>query len=335
MPQPGEQSFLIVRLGSMGDLIHTVPAVASLRASFPQARIDWVVEQKWAPLIGLVTAISEVIPWRRGVGNFLTGTSTLRQRGYSCAVDFQGLYKSALLARFSGAQRRIGFGPAYSREGGAAWFYTDRVNPTGKHIAELNLRLAEAAGAAKSDALVFPLELPEYSSTVKGLLEREGIQEFCVVTPGGGWRSKCWPAERYGALCEQIMRKFGVRAIVNAGPAEEELGRAVINSGGAAKPVVLSPSLHELAALLGRAKVVVGADTGPLHLAAALGAPVVALFGPTDPVRNGPIPKGIALRNAGEQDTTYNRGDSYSPSMLSLSVEQVMTAVEREWGACS
>jgi ADP-heptose:LPS heptosyltransferase len=131
------------------------------------------------------------------------------------------------------------------------------------------------------------------------------------------------------------VRKFGVRAIVNAGPAEEELGRAVIDSGGAAKPIVLSPSLHELASLLGRAKVVVGADTGPLHLAAALGAPVVALFGPTDPVRNGPIPKGIALRNAGEQDTTYNRGDSYSPSMLSLSVEQVMAAVEREWGACS
>lgn len=332
MPPQGEPAFLIVRLGSLGDLIHTVPAVASLRASFPQARIDWVVEQKWAPLIELVTVVDGVIPWRRGVGNFLRAASALRKRGYSCTIDFQGLYKSALLARFSSAPRRIGFNARFSRESVASRFYTERVNPQGTHIAELNMRLAEAAGARKSDLLAFPLKLPEYSPALRQMLEKEGMKEFCVMTPGGGWRSKCWPAERYGALCAEIWRRFGVRAVVNAGPGEETLSEVVANAAGEARPVPFAPSLHDLGALLGRAKVVVGADTGPIHFAAALGAPVVALFGPTDPARNGPIPKGIALRNAADADTTYNRGDSYSPSMLSLSVEQVMAAVERRWG---
>ena len=331
MPQAGEQSFLIVRLGSLGDLMHTLPAVAALRSSFPRARLDWVVEQKWSPLLELVTVIDSVIPWRRGVSGTLSGLRGLRRNGYACALDFQGLYKSALLARFSGASRLIGFDSSFAREPGAARFYTQCVTPTGRHVAEMNLSLAVAAGAVRIDAAASPLRTPqEDAPALREMLAREGISDFCVVSPGGGWKSKCWPPERYGVLCAELWRRLSIRVVVNAGPGEEELARAVIAAAPPAKPLLFSPSLRELAALLSMARLVVAADTGPLHLAAALGTPVIALFGPTDPARNGPVPKGIVLRNASEEETTYRRGENYSPSMLALTVEEVSATVMRE-----
>jgi heptosyltransferase-1 len=185
------------------------------------------------------------------------------------------------------------------------------------------------------DVLACPLSLPPVEPpALCELLERERLTDYCVVSPGGGWRSKCWPPERYGALCAALWQRRSVRTVVNAGPGEEELARAVTVSAAPAKPVVFSPSLRELAALVGRARLVVAADTGPMHLAAALGTPVVALFGPTDPARNGPIPKGTVLRSPGSQ-TTYKRGGDYSPSMLALTVEQVAAAVEQQWSAPS
>jgi lipopolysaccharide heptosyltransferase I len=331
MPPADDQSFLVVRLGSLGDLMHTLPAVAALRCSFPRARLDWVVEEKWCPLVELVTIVDGVIPWRRSVRGWWTGLQGLRRRHYDCAVDFQGLYKSALLARFSGAPRRIGFHSGYAREPGAARFYNQTVSPTGRHVAEMNMSLAVAAGAKPPGVTQCPLRLPaEEVPTLRAILARAGISDFIVVSPGGGWRSKCWPPERYGALCAEMWRRLGVRAVVNAGPGEEALAEAVVAAAAPATPLVLSPSLRQLAALLGLVRVVVAADTGPLHLAAALGTPVVALFGPTDPGRNGPLPKGTVLRNASEKDTTYRRSGSYSPSMLALSVGEVAAAVERE-----
>jgi lipopolysaccharide heptosyltransferase I len=336
MPPADEQNFLVVRLGSLGDLMHTLPAVAALRSGFPRARVDWVVEQKWSALVELVTVVDNVIPWRRGLFNSLAGLLDLRRRNYSRAIDFQGLYKSALLARFSGAPRRIGFDSGFAREPGAARFYSQRVIPAGQHVAAMNLSLAVAAGAPQTDVMAYPLRLPaEDLPALREMLEREGLGDFCVISPGGGWRSKCWPPERYGALCAELWRRLSIRAVVNAGPGEEDLARTVVASAGPAKPVVFSPALRELAALVGRARVVVAADTGPLHLAAALGTPVVALFGPTDPARNGPLPKGTVLRNASEKETTYKRGNSYAPSMLALSVAEVTAAVEHEWSARS
>src|SRR5262245_14270726 len=256
MPQAGEQSFLIVRLGSLGDLIHTLPAVAALRAGFPLARIDWAVDTKWVPLLQMVPVIDQVIPWRRGLAGTLAGLKDLRGRQYPCAIDFQGLYKSALLARFSGARRRIGFGEVFAREPGASRFYTDRVTPTGRHVAELNLSLAVAAGAEGTRTLKCPLLVPaDAMENVRHLLDRERIDQFCVVSPGGGWKSKCWPPERYGALCAELWRRFSIRAIVNAGPAEEDLANAVVAAAGSARPLLFSPSLHELAALVSHARV--------------------------------------------------------------------------------
>jgi heptosyltransferase I len=336
MPQAGEQSFLVVRLGSLGDLMHTLPAVAALRSSFPRARLDWVVEQNWSSLIELVTVLDGVIPWRRGMAGTLAGLRGLRRTNYTCAIDFQGLYKSALLARCSGAPRRVGFAASFAREPGAARFYTERVTPADKHVAEINLSLAVAAGAERPRVMACPLRLPkEDAPALREMLARQGITDFCVVSPGGGWKSKCWPPERYGSLCAELWRRLSLRVAVNAGPGEEELARAVIAAAAPAKPLLFSPSLRELAALLSLARLVVAADTGPLHLAAALGTPVVALFGPTDPARNGPVPKGMVLRNASERETTYRRGENYSPPMLRLSVKQVSAAVLHELSGAS
>ena len=327
---PG-QSFLVIRLGSLGDLVHTLPAVAVLRSSFPQARIDWVVERKWSPLLDLVVGIDQVIPLERTFAGVVDCARRLRSARCGCAIDFQGLYKSAVLARLSGASRRVGFDSETARESGAAWFYTDRVRPAGRHVAEMNVKFAERAGARAETVLRFPLRVPE--EEMSRMHERLGADQtgsYFVASPGGGWKSKCWPPKRYGALCAELWEKYGLRAVVNAGPGEDALAAAVVAAAAPAEPMVLRPALKELAALLAGAKLVVGADTGPLHLAAALGTPVVALFGPTDPERNGPRPGGIVVRNASAEATTYKRGDVYSPSMMSITVDQVFAAAAKQ-----
>ena len=350
---------LVIRLGSLGDLVHTLPAVAALRASLPNAEsdagaiveaaaeravaptvgMDWVVEEKWVPLIQMVAGIDRVIPIRRSVAGHFDCVHRLRQERYACAVDFQGLYKSALLAWRSGAPRRLGFDRKTAREPGAAWFYTECVTPGGRHMTQLNASLAMRAGARTPVGMHFPIHVPDEqvdNLAAKLPLTSSG-DPYIVVSPGGGWKSKCWPAERYGELCGEIWRRHGIAAVVNAGPGEDELGAAVIRASSPAKPVLLCPSLVELCALVKKARMVVAADTGPLHLAAALGTRVMALFGPTDPARNGPIYEGgkcgTVLRNVSDEANSYKRGDEYSGAMLSLTVEQVVAAVERELGA--
>src|SRR5258708_3602187 len=152
-----DERLLVVRLTALGDILHTVPAVAALRAAHPSARIDWVVERKWAPVLEGSPAINDVIPFdRRSAWGALECVQRLRENRYTCAIDFQGLYKSSLLAALSGAGRRIGFDRVWAREEGAAMFYTERVIPMGRHVAELNYSLAEQAGAN-------PPPLPRYS----------------------------------------------------------------------------------------------------------------------------------------------------------------------------
>jgi ADP-heptose:LPS heptosyltransferase len=169
-------------------------------------------------------------------------------------------------------------------------------------------------------------------------LAREGITvDYVVISPGGGWKSKCWPAERFGALAVELLRRDGLRSVVNIAPGEEDLAAGVVNAAGSPAPPVVSLPIQELAALLGQARLVVAGDTGPLHLAAALGTRVVGLFGATDAERNGPLPRGVVLQNVSGPPPEYIRGDyvrlnRYSEAMLSLSVEQVLAAVEQEIG---
>jgi heptosyltransferase I len=331
MSETNTQSFLVVRLSSLGDIVHTVPAVVALRESFPAARIDWVVDQRWAQLVSMVQGIDAVIPLSRSPLGVASCVRRLRATRYPCVVDYQGLYRSAVLTWSSGGTRTIGFDRSAAREPGASLFYSERVVPSGRHVAEMNADLSVRAGAQAPRKLQFPLRVPEGEiRRVSENMAREGAADYVVVSPGGGWVSKCWTPDRYGELCAELWRRHGLRAIVNVSPSQGDLARKVQSAAGDAKPIAVSPPLPELAALLLGARLVVGADTGPVHLAAALGTRVVALFGPTDPARNGPLPSGAVLRNASGDESTYKRGKDYSETMLSVSVEQVMEVAERE-----
>jgi heptosyltransferase I len=323
--------FLLIRLGSLGDVIHALPAASALRDSFPDARIDWIIEAKWQRLLERNPDLTEVISLdKKSAGGLVTAVRKLRAPRYTCAIDFQGLYKSALLAFASGAPRRVGFPRSYAREGFASLFYTDRINPRGPHKVDHNLTLAQAAGARQSPPR-FPLTLrPEDEKQVAQALAQHNLADFYVLNPGGGWRSKCWPPERYGELHHRFAAQHGWRAVISFGPGEEKLAQELVSAAGTPAPVAVAFGLGPLMALMHRARFVVSADTGPLHLASALGAPVVGLYGPTDPARNGPYEhRGIIVRNPGHSETTYRRGASYSSSMLSITVDQVGDAVER------
>lgn len=327
---------LAVRLSSLGDLVHTIPVVPALRSAFPDAQLDWLVDSRWSPLMKLVRGIDHVVTLRPFVSGYLQCVKEVRRAGYSCVIDFQGIYRSAGLAWLSGAERRIGRDRNSARERGAANFYTERVTPVGQHVAEMSMSLALRAGVQRPSEMQFPIEVPAQEiSQIREKLRGQGAENYVVVSPGGGWKSKCWPAERFGALCAALWQRHGMRSVINLAPGEEQLGENVIAHSLGATPIVYCPALPELVALLSRALVVVGGDTGPLHLAAALGTRVVALFGSTNAARNGPLPRGVVIQNASSLPPNYQRGDyvrgrSYSPEMLSISVDQVLAAVEQE-----
>lgn len=329
-----DERFLVVKLSSLGDLVFTLPAVAALREAFPQARIDWLVERRWETLLSGNPDISSCIPLNPGsLVELLGAIRWLHGVGYTCAFDFQGLYKSAFLALASGAPRRLGFARGYAREPAASFFYTQSVAPGEVHMVEQNLALARAAGA-HSSGYHFPLRVPaEAEGQLAQELAARGASEFYVLSPGGGWRSKCWPPERFGGLHRELARRRGWRGVLSYGPGEEALAEKVRRAAGDPEPIVLALDLAHLMALLRRAKFVVAADTGPLHLAVALGTPVVGLYGPTAPWRNGPFSSmDVVVRNARPEETTLRRGNAYSRAMLSISVEQVVEAIECRLG---
>jgi heptosyltransferase I len=326
-----EDRFLVVRTSSMGDIIHTLPAAACLRDSFPEAQIDWLVDRKWRELLHGNADLNQVIEIDRGDLSQVAGcVKQLRANGYTTALDFQGLYRSAILAYASGAPQRFGFDRDYAREGLAALLYNHAIAPKGLHKVDQNVSLAEAAGA-KPGAVRFPLAVSEQAEGwAAAELAKDSLTDFFALSPGGGWTSKCWPAERYGELHRDLKRKYGWRGVVSFGPGERELAEAVVGAAGDSRPILLEMNIPQLMAVLRRAKFFVAGDTGPLHLASALGTPVVGLFGPTDPARNGPYgAKDVVVRNARPEETTYERGASRSAAMMSITVPQVMEAVEQ------
>jgi lipopolysaccharide heptosyltransferase I len=325
-----EDRFLVVRLTALGDILHTLPAVAALRAVQKNAKIDWVVERKWAPVLEGSPAINDVIPFdRRSAWGALECVERLRENRYTCAIDFQGLYKSSILAALSGSPRRIGFDRMWAREPGAAMFYTERVIPVGCHVAELNYSLAQQAGASRPQSPEYPLRVPAGgAASVRARLHDLGIiGDYVVVGPSGSWRAKCWPAERYGEFCRELERKFEMRVVVIHGPGEKQIAEEVVRAAAPARPTLISTTIEELMGLLAHARCLVAADSGPLHLAAALGTPVVGLYGPTDPARNGPFVSNAAIVHmARPEEISYKRRTEYSAAMLRITVEDVMAA---------
>jgi lipopolysaccharide heptosyltransferase I len=339
MPEP---RFLVVRLGSLGDIVHTFPAVAALRESFPNSQIIWLTHPRWKFVVESSSLATEVWPLEtRSFSSLREIISRLRKVQWTAAIDYQGLWKSAAIPFLAGVKRRIGFSSESIREFGVPLLYTDRVRTTAVHIADQNGELSLRAGAASAvaDFRLHPLQGEEVDLNPQ--LHGDGISGYIVLSPGGGWRSKCWPAERFGGLCGLIHHSLSLRSVVNYGPGEENLVSELRAASGAADPMPFHGSLSQLMALLRGARCVVGGDTGPLHLAVALGTPTVTLFGPTDPGRNGPYrfdrvarQKDVVLRSP-QAVSSYKRRDSFDPSMLELDVATVFDAVRRCIGAAA
>lgn len=328
-----EPRFLVVRLGSLGDIVHTFPAVAALRASFPNGEIIWLTHPRWVELVAASALASEICPVdSRDLSSVRDILGKARAQKWTAAIDYQGLWKSALLPFLGGVRKRVGFSSATIREFGVPLLYTDRVSPKTTHIADQNGELSLRAGAANAVAPV-KLQVREAERLrVCRDLQAAGIDRYVVLSPGGGWRSKCWPADRFGELCRKIRENLNMRCVINYGPGEEDLAAAVKAAGGDAEPIAYDGELGQLMAVLQGAQCIVGGDTGPLHLAIALGTPAVAIFGPTNPARNGPYPPQQFVLRDPQATTTHDREMQTAPSLLKISVEQVFAAVRQRLG---
>ena len=332
---------LIVRLSSMGDILHAVPVATALRAAFPLAHIAWLADERWRALVEQIQGLDAVVSIPRDSwGGIRAGIEQARRARFDTVLDVQGLYKSALLARLSGAPTRVGFDRRSARESGAALFYSVRVSPPHGHRIEKNLALAARLGAACAPrglpvSQLFPLRVSaEAESAFYQRLRAENVNGYFVLAPGGGWRSKCWPAERFGELHRRLARRTGLCGLLSYGPGELPLAQAVQKAAGSPPPLLVELDLAQLMAALRGAQFFIGGDTGPLHLAVALGTPVVGLYGPTDPEQTGPYTRDdIVVRNAEPHETTYERNTDYSPTMLSITVDQAEEAALRRLAA--
>jgi len=344
---------LVLRLGSLGDIVHTFPAVAALRESFPASEIVWLTHPRWKFLVESSDLASEVRTIEsRDLSSLRAAIATLRQSHWDASIDYQGLWKSAALPFFGGVKRRIGFSSHTIREFGVPILYSEQVKPSTVHIADQNGELSRRAGAKLRVAPV-TLHIPaeDKASASAQLHSAKILDRYIVLSPGGGWRAKCWPAARFGALCQQIRKSLNLRCVVNYGPGEDDLAQAVRTASGDADPLLYNAELGPLMAVLRSAACIVGGDTGPLHLAIALGTPAVALFGPTDPARNGPYRKispsqldvsagldtdpgdGDIVLRAPNSVTSHARNNETDPSMLAITVESVFNALRRRIGA--
>ncbi len=332
------QRFLMVRLSSIGDIVHALPAAAALAETFPQAQLHWVVEKRYAALLAGNPHLHRVIAldtlgWRERLTSSATfkeicnGIFDLRRTPYTAALDFQGLWKSAMVARLSTSPERIGFSERWMREPSAAILYTQKVSPPeGAHVVEENLALVERVGA-RAGRWQFPLPRYEQDDAhVEEQLAALDSKNFILINPGGGWRSKRWSPENYSSLIRQLSRARQEKIILSGSPSEGTLIAGILQGAGTGNARYLPTTIVQFIALARRARLFIGGDTGPLHLTAAVGTPIVGIYGPTDPARNGPFAADdIALYNHAPVDHTRNPNAGY---LSGISVESVMEAVE-------
>ena len=328
-----QRRILIVRLGSMGDIIHSLPVVAALKESFPDWEIDWLVESRWRDLPQGNPPLSRIVEcdtleWRKhplspgAWASFRATIGALKERRYDSALDLQGSLKSAVASTLAGAREVIGFEKPWLREPACATLYTRRVPTSAVHIVNANLALARALGADIA-SIRFPLPEGDPASLPPGLPQGG----FAVLNPGAGWQSKCWSPGGYALLSDALQRDFSLQVVLNVGPGEEALARQVQNACRIANPQLYFGNLKGLIALLRRSRLMVGPDTGPLHLAAALGVPTVGLFGPTDPERNGPYGRRHKSLRPDNATTSYRHSATNGSAMSQIRPEEVIETI--------
>lgn len=349
---------LVVRLGAMGDVLHALPAVAMLRRALPEAQIGWVVERRWRELLcapGVELAGSrgagrplvdevhlvDTRSWRKRPLNSETGREFLavvrgmRAREYDAALDLQGSIKSAVTAQLAGPKAILGF--RQPRERAARWFYDKLVDGRAEHVIEQNVELVQvwleniglsrATEALQPGTALLPCDQASEAS-IDATLKAMGLGQsaIAILNPGAGWGAKQWAPARYGELAIRLAAR-GLRSVVNYGPGEEALAREAV-AASAGNAFAISSSLSELMALARRSSLFVGGDTGPMHMAALLGVKTVALFGPTDPARNGPYWAATRVLRDPESVTSYSHKQTKDAGLERITVNRVMVEIE-------
>jgi lipopolysaccharide heptosyltransferase I len=321
-------SFVLVRLGALGDIVHAIPVVAALREAWPAARIGWIAHPRFAPLLHLVDGLDHVHALERRTG--ATAIRDVRRQRYDVCIDLQGLLKSAAVARLSGARRVLGFSRSLLRESAAALAYSQTGGDGAGHVIDKNLSLLSLLGL-HTRARRFPLRIPATPvvACTREVLRAGADDPFVLMNPGAAWPNKRWPAERFGAVARRLREQTGMRSVVLWGPDEATLAAAVARSSGEAACMAPQTTLVEMLALAAAARVVVSGDTGPLHLAAAVGTPIVGLYGPTPPGRNGPWEARDRVVSAHEACACVFKRQCTAPAwcLERVTAEQVTAAV--------
>jgi len=343
----------------MGDILHALPAATALRLAHPDWEIGWVVEPRWQALLkagnreqgtgsreadgGRTSARDSAMPvvdclhfapsreWKRHPLSSNTRRAIaalrreLRAANYSAVLDLQGAIRSAVISRMSGCVRRIG--EASPREWPAQWLFTERVVAHGAHVIEQDMELASAVAGDALSAIDPQLPVdPDaefwcaawLASTFPG-----AARPIALITPGAGWGAKRWPPERYAAVAEGLAKR-GLHVVVNAGPGEEPLAATIASAGA----VLLTATLPQLIAITRRIALCIGGDTGPLHLACALVRPVVGIYGPTDPSRNGPYGTSARVLRSPESRRDHSRRSAPDPGLLTIAPDEVLRAAD-------
>ncbi len=333
---------LIVKLGAIGDVVHTLPALAALRRALPEAHLAWVIERGGAAkLLQNNPALDELIEvdtrgWRNNLfdpaSRQAIKTSLAKIRGFDLTLDFQGLIKSGMIAWLSRAPRRIGFDKNALREPASAYLLTERVSVNDDdHIIKKNLQLVRHLGYSIAGAYQFPLYLaPEDERFAEQELARRN-GAVAIINPGGGWPTKLWSVEGFAAIADRLWEAHGWRSVVTYGPDEEALANSVIRHSRSGAVETLATTLKQFFALARHTKLFIGGDTGPLHLAAAAGTPIVGIYGPTPALRNGPFDTNDVVIERFDLDCRvdcFRRSCSHT-SCMKIPIESVWQGVER------
>lgn len=342
--------FLIVRLGALGDIVHAIPVAAAIRRAIPSARIDWLVSAKHREILDLVPVIDRrlVVADRWGANgaegggqsdsrSIVAAIRELRRTQYDVAIDLQGLVKSALLAQAAGAATVLGFSAKYAREGLASLFYGRAYDPgrgglydsnETRHVVEINLGILELIDLS-SPRVEFPIEAVQSAAAARASEEAGG--RYALLNPGAAWPNKRWPAVRFGALASSLHARLGLKSVVLWGPGEEGIAHEAVSASNGAAVLSAPTNIADVVALARGAVVMVSGDTGPTHIATAVGTPLVGLYGPTRPCRNGSLVAAdvILSRDAVCQCHHLRRCKLDRMCMLDIEVEEVLAAVER------
>lgn len=331
-PQP---RILIARLSAIGDVLHGLPVLCALREAFPQAFIGWVVEGVSAQLLRNHPALDELIAvprkWLKSPKTVLNLRRQLRALKFDVAIDMQGLTKSAVAARMSGARVRIGYDGHDGREL-SRWLNNTLVTASGTHVIDRNLELLKPLGIAMPRVQFQLNDTPQDVATAQAMLaERHLHDRFAVINPGAGWPSKVWPADRYAAVAHWLGKQHGMRSLVVwAGDQERAWAEQIVAGSGGFGVLAPKTSLRELAAVTRQASLFVGSDTGPLHLAVAVGTPSVGMFGPMPAERNGPYgPLHVPVQKMCLTGTSRDRRGAGPESMEAISIDDCCAACEQ------